>query len=108
MQVHQLGLTSAYVSGVEGRVSNVEAVQEVSDEALQSQSIAAVRAAAELALIRVPVVGVGVDAGAFVAVQQLIQLPNPHGATDDFADARQKDVHLSHVVKDRSGSGQKG
>ena len=69
-------------------------VQDVSDKSLQSQTIPAVRTAAEFALVSVPVVVFGIDARPFVSGQQFVQVPDPHRTAHNLTHTRQQDVHL--------------
>lgn len=48
-------------------------------------------------LVSVPVVGRGVDSLPLVALQQLLRVPDTHGASDDLPDVGHQHVHLKHT-----------
>jgi len=68
----RLRLATVDVARVQAYVTHVVLVQQPGQEALDAQSVAAVRACAVLALVGEPVVRLGIDALALVTRQELV------------------------------------
>lgn len=83
---------SGDVPGIQAGISNVESVQQIGDESLEAETIAAVGSRAEESLVSVPVVLRGVNLLALEAFHHLIVVPHPHGAADDFTDTRKQNI----------------
>lgn len=62
------GFTTTDISGIQSRVADVEAVQDIGHESLQSQSVTAVRTTSESSLICIPVVTFSIDFRSFVSL----------------------------------------
>ena len=77
---------------VEADFADVVSVEEPAEEPLQTQSVAAVPAGAELALVRVPVVGLGVQPLLLVGVHQLVVVVHTHRTAHNLAHVGHQDV----------------
>jgi len=89
----RLWSTSTGIAGIEANVAYVISPRQPADESLQAKTISAMRASAIVALVRIPIVESVVDVSSFEGCEQFVSLPVPHGAANDFPNARHKQIH---------------